>query len=297
VNHTAAPRPPAQRLPAPRRIGLLLHPNRDQSPGLAEEMAEQLRAWGAEPVSGYLEDERDRARLLEQELLVVLGGDGTLLRVGHEAGPRGIPMLGVNLGRLGFLSEVQPAEWRSVLARVLAGDYWLEDRTMLRAQLQRGGETFAEFHLLNEGVVGRGQLARPVRLVTEVDGGRLATYVADGLIAATATGSTAYALAVGGPVLPPGLKNLLLIPIAPHLSLERAIVLAEGARLRIEVHSDQPAVFSGDGQYELTMHDGDAVLVETSPHVCRFVRVQDPMYFYHTLLRRMRREGPNHDEP
>src|SRR5688500_17438758 len=106
----------------PRRIGLLRHPNRPQSPALAEEMGDQLRDWGAEPLVGYLHDSALQGQLLAQEMLIVLGGDGTTLRVGREAGPHGVPILGVNLGRLGFLSEVQPNEWRPTLRRVIDGD-------------------------------------------------------------------------------------------------------------------------------------------------------------------------------
>jgi NAD+ kinase len=281
--------------PVPHRIGLLPHPQRPDTPRMAAEMAAQLSEWDVEPLIGYLDDEEQRERLLAQDMLIVLGGDGSMLRAGHHAGPHGVPMLGVNIGRLGFLAEVQPDEWRGVLRRVTSGDYWLEPRMMLHAELQRDAASLGAFELLNEAVVGRGQLARPVSLHTDIDGGRLTTYVADGLILATPTGSTAYALAVGGPVLPPELRNLLLIPIAPHLSLERAIVLAERARVTVEVAGEQHAIFSADGQYQVELQTGDRMIAWAGPHSCQFVRVQDPMYFYRTLMRRMRREIPNHE--
>ena len=171
-------------------------------------------------------------------MVVALGGDGWMLHAGRITAEAGVPVLGVNLGRLGFLAEVQPAEWRSVFDRVCAGDYWIEQRMMLHTEVWRGDQHLQSFDVLNEVVVSRGAVVRAVRLETHIDGGWLTTYVADGLIIATPTGSTAYALAVGGPILPPDLKNILLIPVAPHLSMERAIVLARGSTVTIIVHTE-----------------------------------------------------------
>jgi len=200
-----------------------------------------------------------------------------------------VPVLGVNLGRLGFLAEVQPVEWRSVFDRVYAGDYWIEQHLMLRTEVWRGDQHLQSFDVLNEVVVSRGAVVRAVRLETYIDGGWLTTYVADGLIIATPTGSTAYALAVGGPILPPDLKNILLIPVAPHLSMDRAIVLARGSTVTIIVHMEHEAVISGDGAIEHPLRDGDRIIIEASPHSARFVRTQDPSYFYRTLMKRMGR--------
>src|SRR6185503_10719088 len=196
-----------------------------------------------------------------QDLIVVLGGDGSMLRTGSLAAQFGVPILGINLGRLGFLGEVQPEDWPQALERVLRGDYWTEERMMLHVEHRRGGEVLGTYEALNEAVVGRGALARPVRLRTLIDGGELTTYVADGLIIATPTGSTAYALAAGGPILPPELKNILLIAIAPHLSIDRAIVLSQGSRVEVIVRTDHQAILSADGQYEVPLQDGDEVRV------------------------------------
>jgi NAD+ kinase len=141
--------------------------------------------------------------------------------------------------------------------------------------------------VLNECVVGRGEIARPVRLTTEIDGRYLTTYVADGVIAATPTGSTAYALAAGGPILPPTLRNILLVPVAPHLSLDRAIVLDEGSTVRVTIHTDHQATLSVDGHPPQPLRDGDAVAVRASEHSAGFVRLQDPGYFYRNLTSRM----------
>jgi NAD+ kinase len=198
-----------------------------------------------------------------------------------------IPVIGVNYGRLGFLPEVQPNEWKGVIARILVGDYWLEERTMLHVEHFRGEEMLNTAEVLNEAVVSRGALARPIRLVAWVDGDELTTYVADGLIVATATGSTAYALAVGGPILPPELEDFLIVPIAPHLCIERAIVLSHGSTLKIIVRTEHQAILSPDGQMEVEVLDGDHVIVHKSDYVTRFVRVQEPTYFYRNLNSRM----------
>jgi len=174
-----------------------------------------------------------------------------------------------------------------VLARVLEGDYWIEERMMLRAEHYREQTRLGTFDVLNEAVVSRGALARPIRLRTFLDGDELTTYVADGLIVATATGSTAYALAVGGPILPPELKNILIVPIAPHLCIERAIVLSHGATLEIHVRTEHQAILSADGRVEVPLLDGDRVTVRMSPYTTRFARVQDPVYFYRNLTSRL----------
>jgi NAD+ kinase len=141
--------------------------------------------------------------------------------------------------------------------------------------------------VLNEVVVSRGKIVRPVVLETSIDNRYLTTYVADGLIAATPTGSTAYALAVGGPILSPELRNILVIPIAPHLSIDRAIVLAEGSSVKITVHTDHQAVISIDGHHPIELENDDSVIVEASDHTVKFIRIQDPGYFYRNLTPHM----------
>ncbi len=210
-----------------------------------------------------------------------------MLRAARMASHYGIPILGINLGRLGFLAELQPHAWHDGLERTLAGEYWVEERMMIEAEYWRAGRQVSCHEALNEAVVSRGALARIVRLPTYIDGGYLTTYAADGLIVSTATGSTAYALAAGGPIVPPELKNMLLIPLAPHLSLERAIVLSQGSVVRIKVRTDHVAILTIDGQYQVELADRDEVVVRASPRVCRFIRLQDRAYFYRTLMQRL----------
>jgi NAD+ kinase len=235
----------------------------------------------------YDENLRRRVKAKEFDLLVALGGDGTMLRAGHLCGPARIPILGINLGRFGFLTEIEQDQWEDYLPRLLSGDYRLESRMMLSAEQWRSSEHLGTWDVLNEVVVSRGQILRPLHLTAYVDGRFLTTYVADALIAATPTGSTAYALAAGGPILPPELRNILLVAVAPHLSLDRAIVLAEGSSVSITVHTDHQAVVSVDGQAPIAMVDGDRVDARASNHTVQFVRFQDPGYFYRSLTPHM----------
>jgi NAD+ kinase len=221
------------------------------------------------------------------DLLVALGGDGTMLRAGHICGPHGVPILGINMGRFGFLMEIRQDGWKGALDRIFSGDYWLEHRMMLVAEQVRNGNSLGEWDVVNEAVVSRGSIVRPVQMDVSVDHRFLATYVADGMIAATPTGSTAYSLAAGGPILPPELRNILLVPIAPHLSIDRGIVLAEGSSVAIEIHTSHQAVLSVDGQDPIELLDGDCVYVNASSHQLQFVRFQDPGYFYRNLTPHM----------
>ncbi len=273
-----------------RKLLILYHPKAEGAVPAAEEMAEFCARWpGVSAQVLPVDGGAARERVGEQDALVVLGGDGSMLRAGRLSAPYGVPVLGVNLGRLGFLAEVQPGEWRDILTRVLAGDYWLEERMMLRVEHWRDGALRSANIGLNEAVVGRGALAPPARLKTLIDGYELTTYVADGLIIATPTGSTAYALAAGGPILPPELKNILLVAIAPHLSMDRAIVLAQGATVEVIPYTDadHDALLNVDGQVREALRDGDTVRVTMSENVARFVRVRPPTYFYASLMARM----------
>ena len=216
-----------------------------------------------------------------------------MLRAARIGAPHAVPMLGVKMGRLGFLAEVQPHDWEAPLAAILAGNYWIEERLMVRMHVERIHpdtgvcEAICTYDALNDVVLSRGNLARVVRISAELDGGHLTTYTCDGLIVSTATGSTGYALAVGGPVMPPELRNILVIPIAPHLSMDRAVILSEGATIRLQATSDYPPMVTVDGQVVVEVQEGDQVLVVGSPHLARFVRTRERSYFYQTLMDKM----------
>jgi NAD+ kinase len=271
------------------RIAIVAHPQVSDAKEEAELITSYLKEFGLEITSGLLSDETIHQRINDGEfdLVIALGGDGTMLRVGHICGPANVPIMGVNLGRFGFLIEIRKANWRDFMPRLLGGEYWLERRMMLNAEQFRAGVSLGCWEVLNEVVVGRGQIVRPVQLVTEVDGRFLTTYVADALIASTPTGSTAYALAAGGPILPPEMRTILLVAVAPHLSIDRAIVLAEGSSVNITVYTDHQAMLCVDGQAPVELLNEDQVYVHASDHTVQFVRFQDPGYFYRNLTPHM----------
>jgi NAD+ kinase len=272
-----------------RRIIIASHPTLPAAQIEAEKITTFLEENGVQTACGQLYDDDliHQLKAGECDLFIVLGGDGTMLRAGHLCGPAGIPILGINLGHFGFLMEVRQNQWQEILPGLLRGEYWLERRMMLSAELRRANELLGKWEVLNEIYVGRGQTVRPVHLVAEVDGRYLTTYVADALIAATPTGSTAYALAAGGPILPPELRNILLVAVAPHLSIDRAIVLAEGSSVSITVQSAVQAVLSIDGQTSISLEEGDQMGAFASDHTVKFVRFQDPGYFYRNLTPHM----------
>jgi NAD+ kinase len=279
----------SDKLPKFKHVAVAAHPRVEKGANEARIIVDYLEERGVTAISGMLYDEDLNQGIREGnfDLLIALGGDGTMLRAGHLCGPSNVPILGINLGNFGFLMEVRQRQWREVMPQLLQGDYWVENRMMLTAQQWRQDEQIGQWQVLNEVVVSRGQIVRPVHLRTEVDGRFLTTYVADGLIASTATGSTAYALAAGGPILPPELRNILLVAVAPHLSIDRAIVLAEGSTVKIHVHTDHQAVLCVDGQVPIGLVDGDYVTAHASDHSVRFIHFQDPGYFYRNLTPHM----------
>ena len=273
----------------PQRVVIAAHPQMPEAAELSQQLVQALQERRLEVLAGEVNDEnlREQVRAMPADLFIALGGDGTMLRAGHLCAPLGIPILGINLGRFGFLIEIQREDWREALERVIRGEYWVERRMMLRAEHKRQDQVLGAWEVLNEFVIGRGETVRPVRLTAEIDGRYLTTYVADALIAATPTGSTAYALAAGGPILPPELRNILLVPVAPHLSVDRAVVLHEGSWVRVVVRTDHQAMLSADGQPPMPLQDGDCVEVHAAQNVAQFVRLQDPGYFYRNLTSRM----------
>jgi NAD+ kinase len=268
---------------------VIVHPKIPDAVEEARHIASFLEERGVRASVGFLYDEdlHRRVKSKEFDMMIAVGGDGTMLRAGHLAGPLNIPILGINYGHFGFLMEVKQHQWLDFLPRLLQGDYWLENRMTLNAEQWRAGEKLGSWFVLNEVAISRGQIVRPIKLITYADGLYLTTYVADALLASTPTGSTAYALAAGGPILPPELRNILLVPVAPHLSLDRAIVLAEGSSVSISVKTDHQAVFSVDGHVPIGMAEDDRVDVRAGDHTVHFIRFQDPGYFYRNLTPHM----------
>ncbi len=269
-----------------QRVYVAAHPQLPKAENNAAEIAAFIRDLGMEAKAGLLSDDELIYSVENRaiDLLVTLGGDGTVLRAGHLCAPHDIPILGINRARFGFLIEVGEDQWPELLPRLLQGEYWFEHRMMLLTEQWRGEQQLGSWEALNEAFIGRGEDVRPVHLVTRLDGHPVTTYVADGLIISTATGSTAYALAAGGPILPPELRNILIMPVAPHLSVDRAIVLSEGSVVSVEVRTGHDAVLSIDGQGSVQLVNGDRVDVRASQHTVRFLRFQKPGYFYRHIL-------------
>jgi NAD+ kinase len=267
------------------QIGLVYNARVERSLPLAREISTWLDDQGIH--TWYCATPEHPTIKKPADLLVTLGGDGSILRVAQRAAPAGVPILGINLGRVGFLTEAQPDSWEATLRRVLDGEGEVETRMMLCVTLLRDGEPVAQEQALNDAVVSRGALARTVRLYTAVDGTFMTRYVADALILATPTGSTAYAYAAGGPILPPWLDNIVMVAAAPHLSMERPLVLDAQSVVEVAVKTDIPGMLSVDGRMEGDLHDGDIVRIERSQIKARFLRLRNRNDFYETLVQRL----------
>ena len=269
-------------------IGIVYHPKIPNSEPLAVEVCEWLEtqevsAW----VGSTFDEEAIHARGSNFSLLVVLGGDGSTLRAARMMMPYKVPIFGLNMGRVGFLSEANPTNWQTRLQKVLQGGHWLEWRLTIDASLHRNGRVIDTFAALNDVVVGRGKHARVLRLQLRVDNDLVTTYTADALIVATPTGSTAYSMAAGGPLLPPRLQNFVVVPVAAHLSLDRALVLHEEAEIDIRVEMDHEATLTADGQGGVAIENGDHVIVKKHAQPACFARVDSSGYFYRRLMRRL----------
>jgi NAD+ kinase len=278
-----------------KHILLLHHPKIPHSLELAQQWADQFNHLGIATtiISAWAETEIVR-RAPSADLAITLGGDGTILRAARACAPARVPILGVNFGRVGFLSEMTPEQFDA--HRVVDATPWIEERMMLHARCSRNGASLGEFEALNDVVVGRGKLARVIRLATCIDGDYLKTFVADGAIVSTATGSPAYVFAAGGPILAPEVKTLVLVPIAPYLSQLKSLVLPEGSRVLFRLETDHNAILTIDGQIDVELQNGDEILVQASQNVARFARFQPRTYFYSTLVERLRERGSERGE-
>ncbi len=272
--------------PLPRRLLILSNPGLAGSVALSDQIMAWLQERDIECVNINLYDEATQQNPIvvnQYDAMIVLGGDGSLLRAGHLGAPFGIPLLGINLGKFGFLIEIQHDEWLQKLPQLLAGHFRIEERMMLKAEFFKAGVFQQQWNVINEVVVCRGQYVRPIEVQVNMNDGYLTSYVADGLIASTATGSTAYALAAGGPILPPELRNILLMPIAPHLSLDRAVILDEGVSVCISVRSRHETVVSVDGLDPISMGNDDQVKVTANKNSLKMICFNDRGYFYRNL--------------
>ena len=272
------------------KVGILYHPMIKAAYDKAKKLRELLDCNG---VSVWLcsawEGEKARAQLNNTDLILSIGGDGTILRAAHVAVPGTTPIVGINLGKLGFMTELGANEALEKLPSLLAGEGWIDERAMLEAELSHTGqEPPATLHALNDIVVARGSIARLVTIEASIDGQHLATYKADGVIVATATGSTGYSLAAGGPILYPQSKDFLLLPITPHLSPAYAVVLPPTTEVQLRIATIHQATLSIDGHINLPLSDSAIITVKHSPNTTRFLRIHPETYFFSSLKQRLK---------
>lgn len=213
------------------------------------------------------------------QLLIVLGGDGTLLSAARAVGGRNIPIFAVNLGNLGFLTSIKVDALYSELERVLSGGFRVERRYMLQCELWRKGVCTGRYDALNDVSLAKAEIARMIDLEVHVDEHFMCVYKADGLIVSTPTGSTAYSLAAGGPIVFPTVAALCVTPICPHTLTHRPVIIPESAVIKIAVHSDVPTYFTADGQVGELMERGDHVVCKHSEHAVGLIQPPNLMFF------------------
>jgi NAD+ kinase len=271
-------------------IGLVMHTER--APQLALDTVEWLLERGHEV--RMLRDEAVGLQVPElgvqhddlaigMDLMLSLGGDGTMLRAVDLVADDGVPVLGVNLGQLGYLTEVEPSGVRMALKRFLAGSYRIEERMRLQVGLHRVGHEVETFQSLNEAVVEKSQMGHTVRLDVELDGRPFTSYVSDGLILATPTGSTAYSFSAGGPIVDPRHRAVLMAPVAAHMLFDRALVLRPDCQIRVSVGGTRSAGVSVDGRAAAALEPGDTVVCTASDQPARLVTFGT--HDFHAVLR------------
>ncbi|HKT35911.1 MAG TPA: NAD(+)/NADH kinase [Nitrospira sp.] len=214
------------------------------------------------------------------DVLLILGGDGTMLNAARLAGERGIPILGVNMGGLGFLTEVRLEHLYPSLERVFANEYVLDERLMIGSHIHRHGETVAQGVVLNDVVVSKGILARMIELRIAIQGQFVTNLRGDGLIISTPTGSTAYSLSAGGPIISPAVRALILAPICPHTLTHRPLIVPDDVEIEVTLTSkDEGAMATLDGQVGVALTQGDIVLLRVSEHRTRLIRFPESSYY------------------
>jgi NAD+ kinase len=219
----------------------------------------------------------------QADLAVVLGGDGTMLSAARALAGSGVPLVGINQGRLGFMTDISFESVADKVAAILAGRYALEARTMLSAEVWRGGQMIETATALNDVIVAKGASGRLIELLVRIDGEFVYDLRSDGLIVATPTGSTAYALSANGPIIQPNVPALALVPISPHTLSNRPIAVNDACAIEITLRRGADARLQCDGQPQLDLAEGDRVAVRRSPHTLRLVH--PPGYGYYAMLR------------
>lgn len=270
-------------MPRYENIGIVHHGLLAEAGQLANELAKTYadgRKWWLATQDTLEERENE---LGTTDLIVTIGGDGTILRGAHVASPRDIPVLGVNMGRVGFMSDVEARDAVDNVGWYLDGNARIERRYMLNAEI--GG--YGPIRALNDVSVARGQIMRVIEVSTVVDGVHLATYRGDGVVVSTATGSTGYTLALGGPVMDPQSRDFLVKPIATHMSQFGGVILQESSIVELTVQTEHEATLNADGFIDYQMRTDQTVTITQAGNYASFLRRKPPAEFWGDLSRRL----------
>ena len=271
-----------------KSVGIVTKPKFPEVKRTLQDVVNWLRARNIEVVldttSAILLGEQggyqDTALVDKADVVLVLGGDGTMLNAARLAGERSIPILGVNMGGLGFLTEVRLENLYPSLERVFANDFVLDERLMLRTYIHRNRETVAQGEVLNDVVISKGTLARMIELKIAIQGRFVTNLRGDGLILSSPTGSTAYSLSAGGPIIDPAVQSLILTPICPHTLTHRPLIVPGNAEINVTLTSkDDGAMATLDGQVGVSITQGDTVVIQTSEHRTRLIRFPESNYY------------------
>lgn len=268
-----------------RRIGLAYNPTNPEVPAVLERAKHWCGANGVETWESQAEDAHSIGPELEgTDLVAILGGDGTFLRAARAIGGSRVPALGINLGRIGFLAKVETGDMEQAFEQVGRGEYTVEERFRIQAALRRTTGETEEHACVNEVVVARANRVRMIHIEVEVSGSHLATYVADGVVVATPTGSTAYSFSAGGSILDPRLRNMIITPVAAYLSSLHSVVAGEDHVVRLTLrHATDGALISLDGQTDVPMVEGDSVEVSALDEPLRIIEPAGSTPFYDLL--------------
>lgn len=282
-----------------KKIGIAVNPLKQGATALARELESWCMSHGlsviiADQTSQSAIDQTDtfsdvEIRAASTDLLLVLGGDGTMLRWSRLTAPLGTPMLGINYGLYGFITEIHPDEAIPAMQSILSGNYSVSKRLILQASIIRLNEQVENHFALNEVVVAKGPIARMLALNMRISGKQIVTYMADGIIVSTPTGSTAYSLSAGGPVVHPGVEVMVITPICPHTLSERALVISDTETVDISTESgdyDRLAALTIDGQHAKPLIYGDSIRVCKAEFAARLVQIE-PLSFYNKLQSRL----------
>lgn len=287
-----------------KQFGVMPHTGKGMALRLARDTVARLEAAGAgvvlEPEAARAVERPDLARPVEAwprlDAAIVLGGDGALLRAARLLAARAVPLLAVNVGRLGFLTELEHVHLDAHLPRLLQGDYDVEERMMLRAVLQRAGDVIDEHVALNDAVVNRGTFARIIRIQVTIESELVLDYSGDGIVVATPTGSTGYSLSAGGPIISPRVSSLVLTPICPHALASRSVIVDPADEVTVRVTASHPDIMMTiDGQVGIDVASGDEIKLTRAAAGVRLIRF-GPDRFYRELRERLG-QGTAYDDP